>query len=63
MFVGQIVYLPYRNCYIRYKIKKVCEDGLLVLTFKGDVPNWVSPDDVMTTDQFIKYYKDEKIYE
>lgn len=63
MFAGQIVYLPYKGNWIRYKIKKVCDDELLVFTFKSDISNWVSINDVLTTEEFIKCYKDEKIYE
>ena len=63
MVAGDIVYFPYKGGFIRYKIRKVMEDTLLVLTYKGDVMKCVPVDDILTTDQFTKIYKNEKIYE
>ena len=63
MVRGDIVYLPYKNNYIRYKVRKVFDDGLLVVTYKTGQTNYVTVDDVLTTDEFSKIYKDERIYE
>jgi len=63
MYTGEIVYLPYKGGYIRYEIHKVLEDSLLVKTYKSDVYNWVSIDEVLTTDEFTKIYNNETIYE
>lgn len=60
---GEIVYLPYKGNFIRYKIRKVFDDSLLLITYKSDVSNWVPIDEVLTTSEFAKIYKDEIIYE
>ena len=60
---GEIVYFPYDKGFIRYRIEKVFDDSLLVLTYKGDICNWIPIDEVLTTDQFAKIYKNEIIYE
>lgn len=61
---GDIVYLPYKNGFIRYKIRKVLEDNdLLVITFKSGITNYVTVDEVLSTDDFTKIYKDGIIYE
>lgn len=63
MFEGQIVYYPYQNGFIRYRIKKILDDDLVVLTYKGEIPNCIPINDVLTTEQFAKIYTDEIIYE
>lgn len=63
MVAGEIVYFPYKGSFIRYKIRKVMEDDLLVLTYKGNVANCIPITDVLTTEEFTKLYKNEKIYE
>lgn len=63
MQVDDVVYLPYRNSFIRYRIKKIFDNELLVLSFKSFIPNCVPINEVLTTEQFTKIYKDEKIYE
>jgi hypothetical protein len=63
MFVGQIIYYPYKNGYIRYIIRKIFDDSLLVMTYKSDVSNCIPKDEILTTDEFSKVYHNEKIYE
>ena len=60
---GEIVYLPWNNGFVRYRIEKVFDDSLLVLTYKGDICNWIPIDEILTTDEFAKIYKNEIIYE
>ena len=45
------------------EIEKVFDDSLLVLTYKGDICNWIPIDEILTTDEFTKIYKNEIIYE
>lgn len=61
--VNEIVYIPFYNGYIRYKIKKVFDDSVLALTYKSGVANWLMINELMDTDTFTKIYNNEPIYE
>ena len=63
MVRGDIVYLPYKGSYIRYKVRKVFDDELLVVTYKTGQTNYVTVDDVLTTEEFSKIYNNERIFE
>lgn len=63
MLAGEIVYFPYKDGFVRYKIRKIMDDDLLVLTYKSNISNCVPISEVLTTEQFAKTYKNEIIYE
>ena len=56
---NDIVYLPVKDGYIKYKVRRVVDDTVIV---RGNDHNWLSISDVLTEEQFNKQYKGEPIY-
>ena len=63
MQVGDIIFYPTREGYIKYIIKKIIDDDLFVTSYKSKQLNWLNISDVITFDDFIKIYKNEEIFE
>ena len=63
MHVGDIVFFPASGKYIKYVIKKIIDDDLLVIIYKSKQFNWLSLSDVIGLNDFLKIYKNEEIYE
>lgn len=62
MCVGEIVYLPIREGFVKYIIKKIVNDELLVLSYKTGQANWVEKSDVLSLIQLQEIYNNEEIY-
>ncbi len=62
MYVGEIVYLPIREGFVKYIIKKMVDDDILVISFKSKEPNWLNKSDVISLATLKKIYNNEEIY-
>ncbi len=62
MYVGEIVYLPIREGFVKYVIKKMVDDDILVISFKSKEPNWLNKSDVISLATLKKIYNNEEIY-
>lgn len=62
MYIGEIVYLPTREGFVKYIIKKIVDDGLLVISYKTHQLNWLDKSDVISLNQLKRIYNNEEIY-
>ena len=63
MYPGEIVYYPYKGVYIKYTIKKIFDNELLVVTTKTLQKNWLTCDEVVSSEHFKELYNNEEIYD
>ena len=63
MCVGDIVFFPEEGGFIKYIIKKIVQNEILVISYKTRQFNWLNVSDVIGLDDFIKVYKNERIFE
>lgn len=62
MYIGEIVYLPIRDGFVKYSIKKIVDDNILVISCKTKQPNWLCKSDVISLNKLKKIYNNEEIY-
>lgn len=60
---GDIVFLPITNGYVKYIIKSIIDDTLIVTTPKSKQHNWINVSDVIPLEQIIYDYSNKIIYE
>ena len=63
MCTGDIVFLPTNGGYLKYIIKKIIDDELIVKSIKSNKLNWLTKSDVLTLDEFKNKYNNEEIFE
>lgn len=64
MCIGDVVYLPIQEGFVKYIIKKIFDNSeLLVISYKSKSQNWVNCSDVITDSDLRKIYDNEIIYE
>ena len=54
MHIGDIVFLPFEGQYIKYKVKKIVGDEILVVSFKDNSLNWLNISDVINLEEYLK---------
>lgn len=62
MYIGEIVYLPIREGFVKYIVKKMVDDNILVISYKTRQLNWLSKSDVISLNKLKKIYNNEEIY-
>lgn len=63
MLAGDIVYYPINGLYIKYIVKMIDDDQIIVTTYKSKQLNWLSKSDVISAIEFKEKHKNEIIYE
>ncbi len=63
MQVGDIVFYPTKEGYIKYIIKKIIGNDLFVTSYKSKQLNWLDISDIITFDDFTKIYKNEEVFD
>ena len=61
--INDIVYYKWRDCYIKYYVKKIIDDLIIVNQFKSKVHNCLDKNDVLTETEMQINYNGETIYE
>ena len=61
--INQVVYYKWRDIYIKYYVKKIIDDLIIVKQYKTKVLNCVDKNDLLTEAQMHINYKGEIIYE
>lgn len=62
MYIGEIVYLPIREGFVKYIIKKIVDDNILVISYKTHQLNWLDKSDVISLNHLKRIYNNEEIY-
>lgn len=63
MFIGDIVFLPTKEGYVKYVIKKIIDNELLVISYRTKQFNWVDSSEVIELEKFKNIYNNEEIFE
>lgn len=63
MFIGDIVFLPTKEGYVKYVIKKIIDNELLVISSRTKQFNWVDSSEVIELEKFKNIYNNEEIFE
>lgn len=61
--INQIVYYKWRNVYVKYYIKKIIDDLVIVNQYRSKVHNCIDKSELLTEEQMQSVYNGEKIYE
>lgn len=63
MCVGDIVFLPTNGGYLKYIIKKIIDDEIIVVSCKSLQLNCLDKSEVIPFQEFINKYNYEQIFE
>lgn len=61
--INDVVYYKWRDCYIKYCVKKIIDDLIIVNQYKSRVHNCIDRADVLTEAEMHANYRGEVIYE
>lgn len=62
--INDTVYYKYRNCYIKYIVKKIiCDNLIIVNSYHSKSHNCIPREELFSENELFGFYKGEKIYE
>lgn len=61
--INDIVYYKWRDCYVKYYVKKIIDDLIIVNQFRSKLHNCLDKSEVLTEAEMRANYNGETIYE